>query len=93
MKKKLTIHLDEKVYKCLQDKFQGDKEAIDHFAGKAVEESLKNSGETKEKQDTRPGDLDEYLKMGNSGNRNYGAKGQGWWAFPFNRRKPHDTKA
>lgn len=78
MKKKLTIHLDEKVYQALQDKFQGDHEAIDRFAGKAVEEGLKNAGEVKEEQDTSPGDLNDYLKTGNSGSRNYGAKGQGW---------------
>ncbi len=93
MKKKLTIHLDEKVYKVLQDKFQGDKEAIDRFAGKAVEEGLKNSTEAKEEQKTSSVNLDDYLKTGNSGSRNYGAKGPGWWAFPCNRRKPHDAKA
>ncbi len=78
MKKKLTIHLDEKVYQALQVKFQGDKEAIDRFAGNAVEDGLKNSGDAKEEPDTSPEDLEKYLKTGNPGSRNYGAKGQGW---------------
>lgn len=76
MKKKLTVHLDEKLYQRLRDRCGGDEQAMQDFAAKILEEQIPESAENREEKDLKG--LEDYLKQGKPGSRSYGIKGQGW---------------
>lgn len=78
MKKQISINLDENIYNALMEKFQGDKDAIDQFAAKALMDSLATSSKEEGSPETPSETLEDYLKKGNTSDRNYGIKGQGW---------------
>ena len=71
MKKKLAIELSQEVYDRLLARFQGSEDALITYVEQYLEsESNKESNEIK--------GLEDYLKSGDSGSRQYGIKGQGW---------------
>ncbi len=71
MKKKLSIELSQDVYDRLLSRFQGSEEALISFATEFLETQAK-----KESDDLKG--LEDYLKSGDAGSRQYGIKGQGW---------------
>ena len=76
----LKLKLDDDTYQYLQDKFDGDKNAIEDFIKKTLSKEIEkkcldqNDSEKKNIDDN----LENYLKSGKSGSRSYGIKGQGW---------------
>ena len=71
MKKKLSLELSQEVYDRLLARFQGSEDALTAFVEQYLEsESNKESNDIK--------GLEDYLKSGESGSRQYGIKGQGW---------------
>jgi hypothetical protein len=69
MKKKLSIELNQDVYDQLLSRFQGSEEALIVFVTQFLE--------TQANKDDLKG-LEDYLKSGDAGSRQYGIKGQGW---------------
>ena len=76
----LKLKLDDKTYQYLNDKFDGDINAIEDFVKKTLSKEIEktrldpNDSEKKNINDN----LENYLKSGKSGSRSYGIKGQGW---------------
>jgi len=76
----LKLKLDDKTYQYLNDKFDGDINAIEDFVKKTLSKEIEktrldsNDSEKKNINDN----LEKYLKSGKSGSRSYGIKGQGW---------------
>ena len=77
MKNKLSIILDDKVLKKLHDRFKDD-EAAQNFAAKAIADALERCGGGQESTKQNSEGLEDYLRSGNAGSRDYGIKGQGW---------------
>ena len=76
----LKLKLDDETYRYLNDKFDGDINAIEDFVKKTLAKEIEktrldpNDSEKKNINDS----LEKYLKSGKSGSRSYGIKGQGW---------------
>ena len=76
----LKLKLDDETYRYLNDKFDGDINAIEDFIKKTLSKEINkkrldpNDSEKKNVDDN----LEKYLKSGKSGSRSYGIKGQGW---------------
>ena len=78
MKNKITITLDDKTSESLKEKFKDDDEAILNFIFKAIDAELKKCADEKSVSKDKSEGLENYLKSGNTGSRDYGIKGQGW---------------
>lgn len=78
MKNKLTITLDDKVYLNLRELFKDDEQAIERFAARALNNELERFRRERSSANQNSEGLEDYLKSGNSGSRDYGIKGQGW---------------
>ena len=78
MKNKISITLDDKISKSLKEKFKDDDDAIQSFIFKAIDTELKKCAEEKPVPNDKSEGLENYLKSGNTGSRDYGIKGQGW---------------
>ncbi len=76
----LKLKLDDDTYQYLKVKFDGDINAIEDFVKKILSKEIEkirldpNDLEKKNINDN----LKNYLKLGKSGSRSYGIKGQGW---------------
>ena len=70
MKKKLSIELSQDVYDRLLSRFQGSEDALIAFVTQFLETQANNKDDLK--------GLEDYLKSGDAGSRQYGIKGQGW---------------
>ena len=76
----LKLKLDDKTYQYLNDKFDGDINAIEDFIKKTLSKEIEKTRPDPndlEKKGTN-NNLKNYLKSGKSGSRSYGVKGQGW---------------
>lgn len=78
MKSKLTITLDDKVYLDLRELFKDDEQAIEQFAARAINNELERFRRERSSANQNSEGLEDYLKSGNTGSRDYGIKGQGW---------------
>jgi hypothetical protein len=77
MENKIIITLEDKTIESLKKLFNDD-EAINDFIKKAIDNELKkNTGDKAEQKNDAEG-LENYLKSGKIGSRDYGIKGQGW---------------
>ena len=70
MKKKLSIELSQDVYDRLLSRFQGSENDLIAFVAQFLETQANNKDDLK--------GLEDYLKSGQAGSRQYGIKGQGW---------------
>jgi hypothetical protein len=70
MKKKLSIELNQDVYDRLLSRFQGSEDALISFVIQFLETQAPPKDDLK--------GLEDYLKSGEAGSRQYGIKGQGW---------------
>jgi hypothetical protein len=73
MSKKLTLNIDQDLYRLLKNKFKDDEQALNQFIIDNIRIALKATDSLPLKND-----LESYLKKGVSGSRTYGVKGQGW---------------
>jgi hypothetical protein len=78
MKNKINITLEEKISNSLKEMFNNDEEAIQKFISKTIDAELKKIADKKSTSQTNSDGLEDYLKSGNTGSRDYGIKGQGW---------------
>lgn len=76
MSKKITLNIDQELYKHLEHQFKDNEQGLNQFIIDAVKSRLKSasSDTLTDKKD----DLESYLQKGSSGSRTYGVKGQGW---------------
>ena len=76
MKQKLNIEIESDIFQKLHILCKGDDNAIKEYIIQAIKHhvSQKDRSGSSENNDT----LEDYLNKGQSGSRNYGAKGQGW---------------
>jgi hypothetical protein len=74
MPKKITFNIDPGLYQLLEHRFKDDEQGLNEFIIEAIENQLKVSNLSPEKDD----ELQSYLQNGSSGSRTYGVKGQGW---------------
>jgi len=78
MKNKIIITLENKTFESLKEIFKDDDEAIRKFVFKAINSELKKIEDNKSSPKQNSDGLENYLKSGNAGSRDYGIKGQGW---------------
>ena len=76
MFRKLQIELEDKVFYQLNELCKGDESAMQDFIVHMLKEKFDQSKDKISSQDKDS--LENYLKKGQSGSRNYGVKGQGW---------------
>lgn len=78
--KHLNLELDEETYQRLKIKFKGDEKTMRDFVVKVLTDELVKTFADKDKADSDKNikGLEDYLKLGKSGSRSYGTKGQGW---------------
>ena len=76
MKRKLNIEIEDEIFQKLHIVCKGDDKAINEYIIQAIKHhvSHKDRSGSSENNET----LEDYLNKGQSGSRNYGAKGQGW---------------
>lgn len=76
----LKLKLDDETYQYLKAKFCGDINAMEDFVKKTLSKEIEkirlNPNESGKKN--IDDNLENYLKLGKSGSRSYGIKGQGW---------------
>ena len=78
MNKIISITLKDKTVESLKKLFEDNDEAINDFISKAIDNELKKNTSDKAEQKNDAEGLENYLKSGNTGSRDYGIKGQGW---------------
>jgi hypothetical protein len=76
MKRKLNIEIEDEIFQKLHIVCKGDDNAIKEYIIQAIKHHVSQNDRSgsSENNDT----LEDYLNKGQSGSRNYGAKGQGW---------------
>jgi hypothetical protein len=76
MKRKINIEIESEIVQKIHILCKGDDNAIKEYIIKVIKQHVS--------QNEPPGlsenneSLEDYLNKGQSGSRNYGAKGQGW---------------
>jgi hypothetical protein len=78
MKNKISIIFEDKIAESLRKIFKDDDEAIKKFILKAIDNELKKYADEKTASEKNADGLENYLKSGTVGSRDYGIKGQGW---------------
>jgi hypothetical protein len=76
MKRKLNIEIEDEIFEKLHILCKGDDNAIKEYIIQAIKYHVSQNvpSGSSENNDS----LEDYLNKGQSGSRNYGAKGQGW---------------
>ena len=76
MRRKLNIEIEDEIFQKLHILCKGDDNAIKEYIIQAIKHyvSQNYTSGSSESNDS----LEDYLNKGQSGSRNYGAKGQGW---------------
>ncbi len=76
MSRKIQIELEGEVFYQLNELCKGDESVMQDYIVNILKEKFNQSNDN-----ISPGEkenLENYLKKGQSGKRNYGVKGQGW---------------
>ena len=76
MKIKLNIELEDEIFQKLHTRCKGDDEAIKEYIIQAIKHHVSQNDRSGSSDNNVS--LEDYLNKGQSGSRNYGAKGQGW---------------
>ena len=76
MKRKLNIEIEDEIFQKLHILCKGNDNAIKEYIIQTIKHHVSQSDPSvlSENKDS----LEDYLNKGQSGSRNYGAKGQGW---------------
>jgi len=76
----LKLKLDKDTFQYLKIKFDGDIKAMEEFVKKVLTKEIERTrlDPNKVEKKSVDGNLENYLKSGESGSRSYGIKGQGW---------------
>ena len=76
MKRKLNIEIEDKIFQKLHILCKGDDNAIKDYIIQAIKHHVSQNDRSGSSDNNVS--LEDYLNKGQSGSRNYGAKGQGW---------------
>jgi len=76
MLRKLLIELEDEVFYQLKEFCKGDESIMQEYVVHILKQNLHQSSD--KFLPIEKDSLETYLKKGQSGNRNYGVKGQGW---------------
>ena len=76
MQRKLNIEIEEKIFQKLHILCKGDDNAIKEYIIQAIKHYVSQNDPSGSPDNNES--LEDYLNKGQSGSRNYGAKGQGW---------------
>jgi len=74
MVQELKIKLDDQIYKKLKKLCMGEENAMKDYVTEIIKEKINQPDSSSNQKNS----LENYLKKGQSGSRNYGVKGQGW---------------
>ena len=76
MSRKIQIELEEEVFHQLKKLCNGNESSMQENIVQNIKKNFNQSNDkiASEKKDS----LEDYLKKGRTGSRNYGVKGQGW---------------
>ncbi|MGV7220200.1 MAG: hypothetical protein ACQ9MH_01595 [Nitrospinales bacterium] len=77
-KNKIELTLEGKTVESLNEIFKEDYESMRKFILKTIDDELKKYADEKNTPKNNADGLEDYLKSGNTGSRDYGIKGQGW---------------
>jgi hypothetical protein len=76
MKRKLNIEIEDEIFQKLHILCKGDDNVIKEYIIQAIKNHVSQKGPSGSSENNES--LEDYLNKGQSGSRNYGAKGQGW---------------
>ena len=76
MKRKLNIEIEDEIFQKLHILCKGDDNTIKEYIIQAIKNHVSQSDPSGLSENNES--LEDYLNKGQSGSRNYGAKGQGW---------------
>ena len=76
MKRKLNIEIEDEIFQKLHIVCKGDDNAIKEYIIQAIKHHVSQNDRSGSSDNNVS--LEDYLNKGQSGSRNYGAKGQGW---------------
>jgi hypothetical protein len=76
MKRTLNIEIEDEIFQKLHILFKGDDNAIKEYIIQAIKHHVSQNDSSGPSENNES--LEDYLNKGQTGSRNYGAKGQGW---------------
>ena len=76
MKRKFNIEIEDEIFQKLHILCKGDDNAIKDYIIQAIKHHVSQNDRSGSSDNNVS--LEDYLNKGQSGSRNYGAKGQGW---------------
>ena len=76
MKRTLNIEIEDEIFQKLHILCKGDDNAIKEYIIQAIKHHVSQNDRSGSSDNNVS--LEDYLNKGQSGSRNYGAKGQGW---------------
>ena len=76
MKRKFNIEIEDEIFQKLHILCKGDDNTINEYIIQAIKNHISQNDPSGSSENSES--LEDYLNKGQSGSRNYGAKGQGW---------------